>query len=329
VSESRRVLRQLLSVLTNRSETVAGPTAKAHARVRNAAEPWLEHPAIQGFGIGAKVASGRRSRKLAVRVYVDHKRPRRELEGSPIPRTIKVPWHPEPLPTDVIAIGTMKLNANTQRVRPASPGFGIGAGTHFGTLGCVVRRKGEEGLYLLGSGHVIAVGGAAVIDQRITQPAARDGNPATDGIAQLSASTPIVFSAGFPNLVDAAVAKFDNPKDADPFIRLIGPPKGVSNKLRENMPVQKTGYWTDHTTSHIRDLHFAVAIEYPLPDGTSRRAGFRELVLCDRFADDGDSGAAILNEARELVGIHFSGSNSANAFCRMTYAFDALGLELP
>lgn len=331
MAETRRALERLLRALTGgqlppRDPTSARQNIATEKRVRH----WLKHGSIQGFGIGRKMTAGKVTQRLALRVYVDRKRPIAALGKRAVRPSVKVPWASTPVLTDVIEIGTMRLHTNGGKVRPAIPGYGIGVGDRYGTLGCVVKCKGAEGLYLLTSGHVIAVNGVAGMGTAIMQPAARDGGtlPA-DRLGRLQASVPIDFApTGYPNRCDAAIAHFDSPVNATPDIRILGRPTGVSQLIVEGMGIQKTGYTTDCTHGVVQDAHFVLAIAYPTATGGTRRVGFRDMVLCSHYADAGDSGAAILNVRRELVGLHFSGSESASVFCRISYVFSALGLEL-
>jgi hypothetical protein len=56
--------------------------------------------------------------------------------------------------------------------------------------------------------------------------------------------------------------------------------------------------------------------------------GFRDQVLCTRYSDEGDSGAAILNMANRVVGLHVAGTPSASIFNRITHVLRLLDLDL-
>jgi V8-like Glu-specific endopeptidase len=56
--------------------------------------------------------------------------------------------------------------------------------------------------------------------------------------------------------------------------------------------------------------------------------GFRDQVLCTRYTAGGDSGAAVLNKRRYLVGLHFAGSMSASVFNPVQPVFRSLAIEL-
>lgn len=324
---SRTELRRLLASLVSPPEPDrARVLARGH---EPPGHPWLSHPRIQGIGIGRKIVAGRRTRTLALRVYVDVKRPLAELKDAAVNRKLRIPGSRRHAVTDVIPIGKMQLHLNTDRVRPVVPGYAIESAGKLGTLGCVVRRKGDDGWYFLASGHVIGLGGNASIGQPIIQPAIRHHGSTSDRIGQTDLPPDILFLDGYPNLDDCALGRFDDPALAEPYVRLIGRPKGFSSTIRERMLIQKTGFTTDYTTGRVRDTTFCVALNYPVPGGGTRRAGFRELVLCDRYADEGDSGAAIFDESQNLVGLHLCGSDSRSAFSRIGFAVTRYGLVIP
>jgi hypothetical protein len=249
-----------------------------------------------------------------------------------IPRRLRVPalgW----VPTDVIEVGRLRPQAFKGRARPASPGVGVGhVGGLAGTLGCVVRRKGNaKDLFILSNSHVLALAGLAAIDDPIYQPAPHGASAeANDLLGHLAAFVPFAFSAeGYPNRVDAAIARVP----ADRLrreVRLLGArPTRIETDLAVGMAVQKVGMATDLTTSVIDDVNFKYATKFPSPgSGARRRVGFGGLVACAGFTGDGDSGSAVLSKDGALVGLHFAGSGSRSVFQPISAVFTALNLEL-
>ncbi len=198
-----------------------------------------------------------------------------------------------------------------------------------------MRKKGnpDGGLYILSNSHVLANSGVAEVGDRVIQPGDLDGGRVrNDTLAELAEFVPFDFSPGYPNLVDAAIAKVKNSRSVGPEIRILGvQPKGVSEALRRGMRVRKVGRTTDFTTGVIQDLHYRVRISYrnSKKNPRSRRpAGLRDLVLCTRYTAGGDSGSVVLNDRDYAVGLHFAGSPSSSIFCRIRNVFDALDLKL-
>jgi hypothetical protein len=60
----------------------------------------------------------------------------------------------------------------------AVPGSGLGhPDVTVGTFGCLVRKAGDEGLFILSNSHVLANEGLARIGDPIVQPGAHDDRP--------------------------------------------------------------------------------------------------------------------------------------------------------
>lgn len=293
-----------------------------------AARPWVVGPGIQGVGIGEKVTRGVPTGELALRVYVDRKRPRSQVV-DPVPATVSVPDVADVI-TDVVEIGVVRPELFTQRVRPVMPGCGIShPDVTVGTLGAFARRPGDDELYFLSNSHVIADHGLAKADDPILQPATSDDGTPADRIGALVRSVPFVYGEeGFPNLVDVALGRIE-PGLARTAIRLIGrPPTGVTTNVRRGMRVRKVGRTTDLTSGIVEDVNVRLSLRYKVSATETRRVGFRDQVLCSRFTQPGDSGALVLSSSDRAVGLHFAGSVSASVFNRIGNVLRALDVEL-
>lgn len=292
------------------------------------ARPWVVGPGIQGVGIGQKMTQGVPTGALALRVYVDRKRPLAEVE-NPVPATVSVADIPD-VTTDVIEIGVVQVELFTQRARPVMPGCGIGhPDVTVGTLGAFARRPEDDGLYFLSNSHVIADHGLAKLDDPILQPATSDNGTAADQIGVLVDFVPFVYSTdGFPNLVDAALGRIE-PGLAHTATRVIGrAPSGVTTRVRRGMHVRKVGRTTDLTTGIVQDVNFRLSMQYKVSPTATQRVGFRDQILCTRFTQPGDSGALVLSSSNRAVGLHFAGSTSASIFNRIGNVLRTLGVEL-
>ncbi len=286
---------------------------------------------IQGIGIAEKITDGQKLGVLAIKVYVEKKLPKSKLEDV-VPKNLTVPGVEEKIETDIQEIGIVTKEPNTIRVRPAIPGFGVGH-VHItvGTFGCLVRKKDDdEMLYILSNSHVLADEGTGAVGDRAIQPGKYDGGAAPgDVIAELSQWIPFQFtSTGYPNTVDAAIAKVKNKASVTSAIRLIGVPTGASNRVRRGMRVQKTGRTTDYTQGIIQDINYRMALNYKKPGGGSGRVGLQDLVLCTRFTDGGDSGSAVLDMNKRIVGLHFAGSPSSSIFNKINNVLTQLDIDV-
>jgi hypothetical protein len=299
------------------------------AAVARRAMPWTVGSGVQGVGIGEKVTEGQPTGELALRVYVDRKRPKATID-NPVPDQVDVADLSGVI-TDVIAIGTVEPEIFVGRTRPYMPGCGIGhPRVSAGTLGAFVRRKGDDTLFALSNAHVLADDGLAARGDPVLQPAADDGGrDAADTIAHLEDFVPFEYGdTGFPNLVDAAIARVDG-REVDLAIRLLRhPPAGITTNVRRGMRVHKVGRTTDLTTGIVQDVHLRLSMTYRRSADDRARVGFRDQVLCTRFTQGGDSGALVLSSSNRAVGLHFAGSPSASVFNRIGHVLQTLDVDL-
>ena len=327
-----RTLRRALDILTEGGDAPIAESLKASAEtLKSSVKPWTQGKGIQGLGIGEKVSGAERLKDVVIKVYVEKKLPKSKIDNM-VPANVRIPGSEQLLATDVEEIGKVEIEPNTTRVRPAIPGFGVGhPDITVGTFGCLVQLAGDsQGLYILSNSHVLANEGVATKGDVIIQPGDFDGGgtPA-DAIAKLSNWIPFQFTrGGFPNLVDAAIAKVNKKKEVVSSIRKIGVPNGVSTFVRRGMKVQKTGRTTDYTIGLITDVDYRLALKYKKPGGGKGRVGLRDQVLCTRYTAGGDSGAAVLNMSGKVVGLHFAGSPSTSIFNKIDNVLDLLNIKV-
>jgi hypothetical protein len=281
---------------------------------------WTADPHIQGFGIGRKIVRGRVERDLTIKVYVDRKVPADQLD-HPAPTAVAMkPFFRKEVPVDVQAIGQIRLEWSPIRSysRPVIIGSsGAHQGVQAGTIGLLVQQLADpQHSYLLSACHTFALSGMANVGEAILQPSIVDGgNPPADQVAELSSWVVPQFTPfGYPNVADAAIARVTHPQPILPDIHLIDAPQGVAG-VRLGTGVQKTGRTTGYTLGMVIDTDFKYDVTWPNPAGGFGRVGFRDQVLCTRYAAPGDSGSALLNRRRNrVVGIHVGGSEFSRFF---------------
>lgn len=305
------------------------PTADARARAKQ--PPWMFGEGIVGLGVAEKETCGKILNVVAVKVYVEKKLPSSKAK-RPIPKKIELPGLP-PIDTDVEEVGKVELHSNTQRIRPAIPGYSIGRAVEAqeaGTFGMVVRMKGQKTpLYLLSNAHAIAASGFATKGDAIIQPGGADGGTAAaDTIGTLADWVPLVFSqTGFTNLVDAAIAELDEGA-ASAAIAVLGVPKGVNTKLTRGMYVQKMGRTTTLSVARVKDVDLRLPSTYPNGSGQLGRVGFSDQVLVTYYSAPGDSGSPVLDMDNNVVGLHVAGSAVIGIFCKIANIIKLLGVEV-
>lgn len=313
----------------------------------------MNHKNVVATGVGYKVTEGRKTGQLSIVCSVERKVPLSSLLSHEI-----LPESVDGIPTDVVPTGRIRVfEPPAGRFWPAPGGISVG---HFeitaGTLGCLVRKNGK--LYMLSNNHVLANSNDASAGDAILQPGPYDGgkNP-EDMIAELSEFVPISYTdaesqcpiangvaevcnllasltgsnsrlqavtvQSAPNLVDAAIARILKPEDVKDEILGIGSVTGTAEgKL--GMAVRKSGRTTGFTTGEIQQIDVTVNVSY----GGGRVAQFRDQLLAGPMSQGGDSGSAVLDNDRKIVGLLFAGSDQTTIINRIQNVFSLLGVAL-
>jgi len=314
----------------------------------------LKRENVVATGIGYKMTKGKKTADLSIICSVTKKLAVKDLSKKHIvPKTI------DNIPTDVIETGVIRaFPARTDRWRPAPGGVSIGhRDITAGTLGCLVRKNGL--IYILSNNHVLANSNLGAIGDPILQPGPYDGGKwPNDRIADLSEFVTIVFQTSQPpgecttarfvaavlngvakifgsrsrlqsvtlqaedNLVDAAIARPVNDGDVSSEILEIGTIQGIVEGTL-GMAVKKSGRTTAVTTGEIIQVDVTVDVQYD-----TQIARFTDQLMAGPMSQGGDSGSAVLDNNRNLVGLLFAGSDTTTIFNRIQNVFSALGLSL-
>lgn len=300
---------------------------------------------VVATGIGFKIAGDVQTNEPCVVVSVVKKLPVIQLsESALVPKTLGG------LKTDVVETGKIfALQDPRQKMRPARPGISVG---HYqitaGTLGCLVQRNGQ--VYILSNNHVLANSNAAQLGDAILQPGPYDGGTSADQIGTLEQFVPVGFEQGSPpsggcspltflmklfgqratptvnepgnNTVDCAIAR---PLSADlvsPDILNIGIPTGVGTATL-GTPVQKSGRTTGFTTDQITQIDVTVSVDYG-----GKIAVYKNQLMAGALSQGGDSGSAVLDMNKQVVGLLFAGSNTTTIMNPIQFVLDALQVQL-
>lgn len=328
-------------------------TAKDVLKERAPSLLWRQ--GAQAAGLGYKEVNGKKTGQHCIIVSVRKKQPKSKLASRDL-----VPTSLDGYPTDVIETGQIRALATTDKVRPCPGGMSIGhRKITAGTLGCLVKRGGVT--YILSNNHVLANSNSAAKGDAITQPGPHDGGILPDDlIAELEDFVPINFGgtpddgsscpiangmasfANFvaaifdsktrlravkpfaaPNLVDAAIARPIIPENVIDTILEIGTPAGVGEALL-GMTVQKSGRTTGHKTGPVTQTSVITRVSY----GSAGDAVFEDQIMVGQpgFSAGGDSGSAVLDENRNLVGLLFAGSDQVTICNRIQNVLSLLQL---
>ena len=128
----------------------------------------------------------------------------------------------------------------------------------------------------------------------------------------------------FPNKVDAALARPNNPMIFPGEIAGIGRPNGT-RKPQLGMKVRKHGRTTGYTEGTVALLNATVDVAY----GENKEARFVGQVIASPMSQGGDSGALIMEEGSlNAVGMLFAGSRRATIFTPIDTVLDVLNVDL-
>ena len=298
---------------------------------------------VVAVGIGYKTTGGVQTGEVSVVVSVVRKLPLVQL-----PEKSRVPQAITGVPTDVVETGLIFAQQDpTEKMRPARPGISIG---HHqitaGTFGCLVQRDGQR--YILSNNHVLANSNDAQTGDAILQPGPHDGGSLADQIGTLEQFIPISFGVSLGcgcspfallmrllgiakpgvnepgnNTVDCAIARPLSDDLVDPDILNIGIPAGVGSATL-GTPVQKMGRTTGHTTDQINQIDVTVSVNY----GGIRIAVFTNQLVAGPMSQGGDSGSAVLDMDRNVVGLLFAGSTSTTILNPIQSVLDALQVQI-
>ena len=132
-----------------------------------------------------------------------------------------------------------------------------------------------------------------------------------------------VRPSGEANRVDAAIAEPREGGDVDDAIFEIGEVTGTA-RADLGTVVQKSGRTTGLTRGEVLQVDVTVDVQY----GFGRIARFEDQLLAGPMSQGGDSGSAVLDSERRLVGLLFAGSQTTTILNRIEHVFEALSLEL-
>jgi hypothetical protein len=309
----------------------------------------LARPGIVGVDIGEKVSGGERTGEPSILVFVEQKKPVEDLPPEEV-----VPPEVDGIKTDVQELvielqSARQLLVTGRQVDAAAyptlaGGISMGparsvaleppevetAGEYVfvGTLGAMVRDRATGAALAMTNFHVACVNDKWTVGDRMVQPSRVDGGDGTT--QQFGSLTRAVLSEN----TDGAVVTVDAARDWDSAIVGIGDVAG-SRTARAGMAVQKRGRTSELTFGTVASTEATLSLDYG--DGLGTRTLRRQVRIATdtarspRFSEAGDSGSAILDMDRNVVGLLFAGStDGSTTFANpIASALDELGAELP
>lgn len=332
---------------------MAAEDARLFEIKERAAAVFMAMPGVTGVGIGGRLRDGRPTGEVVLKVFVARKRSADELSpGELLPERfegvgIDVSELPESQleagpPAPVQPPGSPEVPATSTdgtKYRPLVGGSRVEVdltGSGFGTLGCFLRHTTDPNrVFALTNFHVVSVrepGGTRVL-RTPTANSTKVGQPTnTSSSTKCCSDTFGVFVAGSKDTVrDAALVQLSPGTQWLAEVVGIGRLTGthditVAEAATQTYAVRKRGARTlltggvveaincTHTTGGITRTNVTVVRPNPNPAIPPADTTF--------FSDGGDSGSVVVNNAREVVALHYAGSpNPATKVHK--------GLELP
>ncbi len=283
-------------------------------QIKEAAEAdLLKRPGVTGVDVGYKYVGGQKTDEIAIRVHV--------AEKKDVPPDQKVPETIDGVKTDVLAnqfvLHTVsmpetdihpELDANLYD--PLQGGISIGPcravnGFIFaGTLGAIVLDNASNTPMMLSNFHVMCVDNGWQVGDPMVQSSRIDGGSCPINVVGT------LQRASLGGQVDCAVASITARDHANAIVD-IGPVTGTANAAL-GIAVRKRGRTTDLTFGTVDSIALTVTIDYG--DGlgnitlTNQIGVTVDSTRSTKFGDHGDSGSVVVNDACQVIGLHFAGN---------------------
>lgn len=290
---------------------------------------------VNGVGLGYKYINDFDTNEPCIHVLVDKK-----LNPSHISTNNLIPKDYMGIKTDVISTGEIQFLSSSKLpniIRPLEGGYGLSSiptgvkkgSVNSGTLGCIVTKfiDNKKRYFILSNNHILTNFNKTPIGSKIIQPSAGDDGNLHDVVAYLSSFIPLKKENFFytpSNYVDCAIAEIDKSLVTDK-IALVGKIRGISTTAL-NLKVKKVGKVTGLTTGKVITMGVTTSIK----TNKNKYVVFKKQIRALMEASKGDSGAVVLNDFNQIVGLLFAGtsSNNTSVFNNIDLVLKALEVDL-
>jgi len=267
----------------------------------------LAIPGVHGIGIGLKCVGGKTTGELSLIVAVSRKRP---LDDIPLDE--RVPTEIGDLKTDVEETGGVVPHVDELPYRPLSGGCFVEVPFKAGgTLGCLAQTVGPDGRVVgLTNQHVI-------FPENWTSPTGFDvGQPTQCTVCSPCCSDTIgtALKAVSSKRVDGAIILLNPGMTYVADIIDIGAVAGTRDLTVDDVTaqtrVQKRGVVTGLTSGIVKSVTYtgqAVDLFRDVNRVTEMQIWIQADPQFPRFTNEGDSGSALLDMSRNVVGLMYGG----------------------
>jgi hypothetical protein len=287
---------------------------------------------VVGVGVGKKWTNNKNTGKDSLLVFVKEKVNQSIINTKDlIPKTING------YTVDVVGkSGNFSMLSYTQKTRPLKPGYSCGhLWVTAGTIGGFFKDR-EGQIVMLSNNHVLACTNRGIRGHVSLQPGIYDDlNWQNNIVGNLKYHRPLVGPNGSSfdavkwstitgyNVEDSATALVSNPDMIDLSYPTIGYPVGFRDNVNINEQVQKVGRTTQYTTGNIIATNAIVAVQYG-----NQNFLFKDQIITSGMAQGGDSGSALFDMDRNIIGLLFAGSNTVTIYNKIAHPRATYGLEI-
>lgn len=268
------------------------------------------------IGIANGISDVDRNRPSTIIVYSTN-----EVVRDHIPRFLRITWRESTysMPVQVALVkGFMNISAlkglpkgdplYSKAVRPAMPGYSIGAMKETGTIGFVLTDRESPGQKMILSNNHILNPDNKIFPHIILQPGSGDHcHPYP--IGRLSSYFPLSLLRR--NRMDAAISIPDRQEDIESSYPILGPLKGHHTTAEVGWRVYKVGRTSGFTEGVIQGVNWNGFVNYPFG-----RFFFTGQVVIRNpsqpIAFKGDSGSGWVSPDRYAVALSFAGDNAGH-----------------
>jgi len=297
------------------------------AIARRAYDAFLRYPNVFGVGVGGRERAGRPTGEIVLKVFVSAKKDRTNLAAADL-----VPAEFEGVPTDIVEASEPRheqlalvpgfrfndtFDLDTERYRPLKGGCQVEASFRLGvgTLGFLATVSGSTNVMAVTNYHVLYDYPNATPSTSVTV-----GNPDPDeSCTKCCVNRFGTYSLGyFDSVLDLALIQLDPGMQWVAEIQGIGVVRGrhdatVAEAATLAYNVRKYGSTTRLTGGILQSVGTTVLSggtvlgSRTCTNGLAVKPNPRSDGSRVRFSAGGDSGSAYINDANEVIGVHFSG----------------------
>ena len=304
------------------------------------ADRLLAIPGVHAVGVGDKLIGGERTGETSIRVYVARKRPLEEIPPEervpPEIDGVKTDVVEEPIPTidqtPGIPAGTEREDSEEYRPVRGGTQLKLNGGSGAGTLGCLLTVTGDTRVLALTNHHVVTGACSDAASGEVGQP---------DGASSSSESCDDIIGTVLDTQcdpdVDVALIRLKGGMRWLAEIEGIGVVGGIGPPAAKGDQVRKRGRTTSLTGGFVDDINRSGTINNH--DDTPYRSyvgAMRILPNPDpanpgptRWSGSGDSGAAVVNAAGQVVGLHFGGGSAIGLVIPIQAVIDKFATGVP